>query len=123
MQRSFDVLETAAGNEGTGAQIMGLGVGMGIGNIMGGVSNQNLNTNPQPTPPPIPQEKTYFIYVNGQQIGGQTKAMIANMRSQETVNDDTLVWTSGMANWAPIKSVPELAATCPPPIPPVPPQM
>ena len=123
MQRSFDVLETAAGNEGPGAQIMGLGVGMGIGNVMGGVANQNLNTNPQPTPPPIPQEKTYFVYVNGQQLGGQTKAMIANMRAQGTVNDDTLVWTAGMANWVPIKNVPELASVCPPPVPPVPPQM
>lgn len=123
MQRSFDVLETAAGNEGVGAQIMGLGVGMGIGNVMGGVANQNLNTHPQSTPPPIPQEKTYFVYVNGQQIGGQTKAMIANLRAQGTVNDDTLVWTAGMANWSPIKNVPELVAACPPPIPPVPPQL
>lgn len=123
MERSFDVLDKAAGNTGAGAQMMGFGVGMGIGNVMGGVANNNLNTNPQPTPPPILQETTYFVYVNGQQIGGQTAAQIASMRAQGIVNDDTLVWTAGMASWTPIKSVPALASSCPPPIPPVPPQM
>ena len=123
MERSFDVLDKAASNTGAGAQMMGFGVGMGIGNVMGGVANNNLNTNPQPTPPPISQETTYFVYVNGQQIGGQTVAQIASMRAQGLVNDDTLVWTAGMANWTPIKSVPALASSCPPPIPPVPPQL
>ncbi|MCQ2185464.1 MAG: SPFH domain-containing protein [Bacteroidales bacterium] len=123
MERSFDVLDKAAGNTGAGAQMMGFGVGMGIGNVMGGVANTSLNTNPQPTPPPIPQETTYFVYVNGQQIGGQTAAQIASMKAQGIVNDETLVWTAGMANWTPIKSVPVLASPCPPPVPPVPPQM
>ena len=123
MQRSFDVLEKAAGNEGAGSQFMGLGVGMGIGSVMGGVANQNLNTNPQTTPPPVPPQTTYYVYVNGQQLAGQTPAMIAQMRSQGMINDDTLVWTAGMPNWAPLKSVPALSSMCPPPVPPVPPQM
>lgn len=117
MERSFDVLDKAAGNTGVGGQMMGIGVGIGIGNVMGGVANSNLSTNPQPTPPPIPQETTYFVYVNGQQIGGQTAAQIASMRAQGIVNDDTLVWTVGMANWVPIKLVQSLMTPCPPPIP------
>lgn len=116
MDRSFDVLETAAANAGAGAQVMGLGVGMGIGNVMGGVAGQTLNTNPQATPPPPPTGTSYFVYVNGQQLAGQTAAQIAAMRSQGIVNDETLVWTAGMANWAPIKSVPELSGSCPPPV-------
>jgi membrane protease subunit (stomatin/prohibitin family) len=120
MQRSFDVLEIAAGNEGAGAQVMGLGVGMGIGNFMSGVANQKLNTDPIPSPPPIPHEATYYVYVNGQQLSGQTRTMIANMIAQGAINDDTLVWTVGMANWAPIKNVPDLASVCPPPITPLP---
>lgn len=123
MERSFNVLDKAAANTGAGAQVMGFGVGMGIGNVMGGVANNNLSTNPQPVPPPIPQETTYFVYVNGQQIGGQTAAQVTSMRAQGIVNDDTLVWTAGMTSWAPIKSVPSLASSCPPPISPVPPQM
>ena len=123
MERSFDVLDKAAANTGAGTQMLGFGVGMGIGNVMGGVAGQTLNTNPQVVPPPLPPETTYFVYVNGQQLAGQTVAQIAAMRSRGIVNDETLVWTAGMANWAPIKSVPELFASCPPPIPPVPPQM
>lgn len=123
MERSFDVLDKAAENTGSGAQVMGLGVGMGIGNLMGGVANNSINTNPQPTPPPIPQETTYYIYVNGQQIGGQTAAQIASLRAQGVINDDTLIWTVGMPNWAPLRTIPAFASSCPPPIPPLPPQM
>jgi len=35
-QRGFDVLETAAGNEGTAGGVMGAGMGMGMGMAMGG---------------------------------------------------------------------------------------
>lgn len=35
-QRSFDVLETAAGNEGSAGGVMGAGMGMGMGIAMGG---------------------------------------------------------------------------------------
>lgn len=35
-QRSFDVLETAAGNEGSAGGVMGAGMGMGMGMAMGG---------------------------------------------------------------------------------------
>ena len=120
MERSFDVLDKAAANTGAGSQVMGLGVGMGLGEMMRGMAGQTLNTNPNPqvAPPPLPQETTYFVYVNGQQMGGQTVSQVADMKAQGLVNDDTLVWTAGMANWAPIKSVPALAAACPPPVPP-----
>ena len=119
MERSFDVLDKAADNAGTGGQVAGLGIGLGIGNVMGGIAGLNLNTNPHQTPP-LAQDTTYFVYINGQQIGGQTASAIAQMRAHGQINDDTLVWTIGMANWSPIKDVPELASCCPPPIPPMP---
>ena len=122
MERSFDVLDKAAENESNiGGPLMGIGVGMGVGNALSRVASSNLDTNPQPAPPPLPQETTYYVYLNGQQIGGQTAAQISQMLTRGQVNGDTLVWTAGMANWAPIKSVPALAAMCPPPVPPVPP--
>lgn len=125
MERSFDVLEKAAENQGVGSQFMGIGVGMGIGNVMGGIANQQLNTNPakQATPPPLATETTYYIYVNGQQIGNQTIAQIAQLLSLGQITGETLVWTAGMSNWAPLKSVPELASAIPPPVPPIPPQI
>ena len=103
---------------------MGLGVGVGIGAQMGAMTNNVINTN-LVTPPPLPQQQTYFIYVNGQQVGGQSVPMIQQLILQGTVTRDTLVWTQGMANWVAAAQVPALAElfVTPPPIttPPVPP--
>ena len=127
MERSFDVLEGAANNQGTGGQMigagMGLGVGASIGGQMGAMAGNMVNTNPNT--PPMPPQQTYFIYINGQQLGGQTIPMIQQYIMQGTVNRDTLVWTQGMPNWIPASQLPELAnmfMTPPPmPTPPVPP--
>ena len=121
MGRSFDVLETAAGNAGTGGQMVvmgaGLGAGLGLGTITGQMTTQNMNA----TPPPVPSQMTYFIYVNGQQLAGQTVQTIANLISQGMVDGNTLVWTAGMATWSPLAQVSELARLLteqtPPPVP------
>ncbi len=51
-QRTFDVLEGAAKNEGGGSQVMGAGLGLGmgvnLGNIMGQAMGQNINTGDAP---------------------------------------------------------------------------
>lgn len=121
MERSFDVLETAAGNTSAGGQMMamgaGLGAGVGVGSTIGSMAGQMINTNPV-APPPI---ATYFVYVNGQQVGNQTQQNIAAMLQQGTINAETLVWKAGMANWLPLSQVPELAnmiQQTPPPVKP-----
>ncbi len=51
--RSFDVMHTAAGNEGVGGAVMGAGMGMGMGLGMGvpmGQATSNMATNLQFTP-------------------------------------------------------------------------
>ena len=121
MQRSFDVLEKAAGNEGAGGQMLamgvGLGAGVGVGSVMGQMTGQVLNTAPT-VPPPINAAKTYFIYLNGSQIGGQTPQQIASFIQQGMANGETLVWTVGMQNWIRIADVPELAQFVTPVVPP-----
>ena len=121
MERSFDVLETAAGNTGAGGQMMamgaGLGVGVGVGSTIGNIAGQTINTNPT-TPPPI---SNYFVYLNGQQVPNQSIESIATMFQQGTITADTLVWKAGMANWQPLSQVPELAnliQQTPPPVKP-----
>ena len=121
MERSFDVLETAAGNTGAGGQMMamgaGLGAGVGVGSTIGGIAGQMINTNPT-TPPPI---SNYFVYINGQQVPNQTIQNIASMLQQGTITADTLIWKAGMANWQPLSQVPELANLVhqtPPPVTP-----
>ncbi len=121
MQRSFDVLEKAAGNEGAGGQMLamgaGLGAGIGVGTAMGNMTGQVLNTSPV-VPPPVNSANTYFIYLNGSQIGGQTVQQIASYIQQGTANGETLVWAPGMDKWVKISDVPELAGLVPPVVPP-----
>lgn len=121
MERSFDVLETAAGNTGAGGQMMamgaGLGAGVGVGSTIGGIAGQMINTNPV-APPPI---TSYFVFVNGQQVPNQTVEAIKTMLQQGTINADTLVWKVGMPNWLPLSQIPELAniiQQTPPPVKP-----
>lgn len=133
MERSFDVLDTAASNNGQGGQMIGLGtglgVGMGVGSTMGNMVSQFVNTNPQaPTPPPssapvsppVYQETTYFVMINGQQRGGQTIQNIKDYISKGVMSGDTMVWKTGMAQWVKASAVHELASLFvqqgPPPI-------
>lgn len=118
MERSFDVLEKAAANEGGGMQMMGVGMGLGFGNAIGSMAGQTINTNPV-APPPIPNEQTWYVYANNQQLGGQTKAHLSALLAQGVINGETLVWRPGMTNWAQLSSVSELAdlVATPPPIP------
>jgi len=57
-ERKFDVMETAAGNEGTAGSVMGAGMGLGMGASMGGVigglmSGPMMNVNAQPDQPQV----------------------------------------------------------------------
>ena len=115
MERSFDVLEGAATNTGSNSFAgmgAGIGAGVGFGAQMGTMANQMINTNASTNsmmPPPLPPQQTFFVYLNGQQIAGQTPQMIQQMVLQGTVTSATLVWTQGMANWTPAGQVPQLA--------------
>jgi hypothetical protein len=124
MQRSFDILEKAAENEGAGGQMVamgaGLGVGVGVGTAMGNIAGGTINTG-QSVPPPIPQEKKFYLYANGSQHPDLTITQIEEYIRQGAVDANSLVWSQGMPNWATAGSVPELAhlfATTPPPLPP-----
>lgn len=121
MERSFDVLEKAASNEGAGGQFasmgVGLGAGVGIGNVVGNNLNGMINTNPS-TPPPVNPAPTYYVYINGQQFGGQTIQQISLYAQQGVITADTLVWTPGMPAWAKISTIPQLASLVSPIVPP-----
>ena len=126
MERSFDVLETAAGNEGTMGQMVGmgagLGVGMGVGSGMSSMASQMINTNPV-APPPLPQETQYHIYLNGQQLSGMTLQNITLFIRNSMMNSSTLVWKAGLPQWVNASQIPEIAALFNQQAPPLPPQM
>lgn len=125
MERSFDVLENAAKNDGVGGQMMGLGVGLGAGvgagSSVGNIVGQYMNVNP-PQIPPLPESPTlYYIVINGQQVPNLTAENIAAYAAKGIVNASTLAWTAGMQTWLPVSQIPALASVIniptPPPIP------
>ncbi len=108
--RSYDVLDKAAQNEGTmggtmGAG-MGLGLGFGMGNQMGDMTNKmnvgqkQESQNPQTPPPPPNQNVQYFVLINNQQNGPHSIDSMKLLIGQGQVTKETLVWKEGMAEWS-----------------------
>lgn len=120
--RAADATLAAAQNEGGGAgSMVGAGIGLALGQQMAGALAQ---PGAAAGPPPPPSAALFHIDAGGGQTGGpfgiaQLQAALAT----GTFSAATLVWTNGMAAWAPAGSVPALAALFagPPPLPPTPP--
>jgi membrane protease subunit (stomatin/prohibitin family) len=124
MDRSFDVLDKAAENEGTvgssfiGAGI-GLGIGSGLGNQMGGIAS-NMNTS---SPPPFTsneklETKDYHVYKGKERVGPFSKnELIEKLKSSE-IDQDTFTWKIGMKNWQKISNFSEFSLFLIPPPPP-----
>jgi membrane protease subunit (stomatin/prohibitin family) len=125
-----DAMVAAAGNPGGGAagQFMQAGLGLAMAGQMAG----NLQGAMAPAapaggaaagggPPPLPGQALFHVDMGNGQSGGpfnaqQIQAGLANGQ----VGPTTLVWSQGMAGWAPANTVPALAAlfATPPPMPP-----
>ena len=123
MERSFDVLDKAAANEGVGGQMIGMGVGIGagfgVGNTVGSMAGQYMNTNPAQVPPPVPPvQPLYHLVINGKQVANLSIENIAEYISKGLINTSTLAWTTGMPNWLPISQIPVLASLANTPVPP-----
>ncbi|WP_407402517.1 SPFH domain-containing protein [Sodaliphilus sp.] len=126
MERSFDVMDSAASNAGAAGAMMGAGLGLGAGMSAGaqmGHMAQHLNTNPAPVapPPPLPGNNyQYFVAINGQQNGPMDFNAMVSLLQNNQINGDNLIWRAGMAGWEKIASQPEFASAlnCPPPLPP-----
>ena len=133
-ERSFDVMDSAAQNEGNSGNLMGagmgLGMGLGIGGTMGnqmGSIGEQLNTNQNNqnhSKPPPPPGSSIFVLVNNKQEGpfnlGQLKTFIQNGQ----ITKETFAWKEGMAQWDKAENLPEInqlfGSSTPPPPPPQP---
>lgn len=136
-ERSFDVLQTSAGNEGAGGAFASIGAGLGMGKAMGQMSQQFIGQQPQgqppqpvalppPAPPPFgspppfaPPSPTFYVMLNGQQQGPYTIDDLRPGVPTGQFTTETPVWTQGMPNWLPAGQVPQLmglfAPSGPPP--------
>jgi hypothetical protein len=97
-----------------------MGAAVGVGQGMSQFASQAMGG--AAVPPPLPQETQFFVFVNNQQLGGQTRNDIAAMLMKGVANGETLAWKPGMAQWDKISNIPELSdllGTIPPPLPPM----
>jgi membrane protease subunit (stomatin/prohibitin family) len=134
LDKSMDVLKTAAGNEGMSGLMMQSGMGAGMGLMMGAQIGQQAGSmmtqvtaaNPA-TPPPLPpsQDVQFHVVVNGQQLGPFPAAVLNQMIPTGTFNAASMVWRQGLPGWQPASTLPELlhmfSTNTQPPFPPQPP--
>ncbi len=119
--RAADAMLAAAENEGGGA--MGDAMGMGMGLAMAGrMADQFGNATGQgggATPPPLPGQALYHVEVGGRSTGPYTVQQLQSGVAAGQVTASTLVWSTGMAEWAQAGQVPALASLfeVPPPPP------
>lgn len=121
MERSFNVLDSAAENEGSGmiGAAVGLGAGVGVGSQIGAMVSEHINTNPSTIPPTMPVSQ-YFLGANGQQQGPFDFETVKNMLTSHQINESVLIWKRGLANWIRICDLPDFSDVlnnCPPPLP------
>ena len=103
-------------------RLIEFGLGMGIARQMVGMMNQSMQSmyvpgSIQSMPTSIAQ--TYFVAINGQQVGPLNDSERSQLISQKKVTKDTLAWMPGMTGWKPIEQVPailKLVALTPPPL-------
>jgi membrane protease subunit (stomatin/prohibitin family) len=129
--KAADAMLAAAGNPGGSAmgEMMQAGLGMAMAGQMAGQLQGAMApaapaaAAPAGGPPPLPGQVMFHVDMgNGQSGGpfnlGQLQAGLANGQ----IGPATLVWSQGMAAWAPANTVPALQAlfATPPPMPPPP---
>ena len=103
-------------------RLIEFGLGMGIARQMVGMMNQSMQSmyvpgSIQSMPTSIAQ--TYFVAINGHQVGPLNDSELSQLISQKKVTKDTLAWMPGMTGWKPIEQVPailKLVALTPPPL-------
>lgn len=108
------------------AMMESMAVGSAVGqNIAGVMNNMMGGINQKPAtgavPPPIPAV-AYHVAVNGQAAGPFDMTSLTQMAANGQLTADSLVWKSGMAQWAKAGTVDNLKGLFANVMPPIPPQ-
>ncbi|HTJ74037.1 MAG TPA: SPFH domain-containing protein [Acidimicrobiales bacterium] len=126
--KAADAMLAAAGNPGGSAmgEMMQAGMGLAMAGQMAGQLQGAMApaaAAPAGGPPALPGQAMFHVDMGNGQSGGpfnlaQLQAGLANGQ----IGPTTLVWSQGMAAWAPANTVPALQAlfATPPPMPPPP---
>jgi predicted Zn finger-like uncharacterized protein len=73
----------------------------------------------EPKPAPAEAQGTWYIVVEGEQVGPLAEPDIAARLARAEITSETLVWKEGLADWLKLSAVPELAQTLSPQAAPV----
>lgn len=104
-------------------RLVEFGMGMAMAQQMVGMMNQTMRQMYVPgsiQTMPAAQPVTFYVAINGQQVGPISESEFALMVTNKQINKDTLAWMPGMLSWKPIEQIPSILkviAVAPPPIP------
>jgi hypothetical protein len=56
------------------------------------------------------QQQQWYMAIGGHQVGPVSQDDVVTNLRNGTIDGNTLVFTSGMSNWTPLKQVPQLAS-------------
>lgn len=100
---------------------LGGAVGQNVANTMNGImSGINQQTMASAVPPPVPTV-AYHVAANGQASGPFDLTSLKQMAALGQLTNDSLVWKSGMSDWAKASTVEELRNILNNVMPPIPP--
>ena len=131
-----NALPEMAKSGGVAGALAGGGIGMGMGLAMAQQTRAMMSgsygqpavaiaASPPPAaiaaPPPLPAPVQFYAAINGQQAGPLDLNALQQKVGSGEIEEDTLVWKSGLPAWTPAGQVPELAplfaSAGPPPLP------
>ena len=104
-------------------RLVEFGMGMAMAQQMVKVMNETMQTMYVPgarNTVSAPQPITFYVAINGQQIGPISEREFTQLVIKKQVTKDTLAWMPGMLAWKPIEQIPailKIIAVVPPPIP------
>lgn len=118
------------GSNGSGFNVAAMMANMAVGNAVGqnvaNTMNNMMSGVQQPiqmdtVPPPVPTV-SYHVAMNGQAAGPFDLSVLTQMVASGKLTKESLVWTTGMAQWVKAEDVDALKTIFPPVIPPIPKQ-
>lgn len=104
-------------------RLVEFGMGMAMAQQMVGMMNQTMKQMYVPgsiQSMPVAPSVTFYVVVNGLQIGPISESEFTQLVANKQVTKDTLAWMPGMRAWKPIERIPailKVIAVVPPPIP------
>ena len=94
-------------------KIMELGIGLSVARQMPDMISQSMQAaNPQNrnqlSPPQIPNETVWYLIVDNAQSGPFNEETLKQIIKNNLITPETLVWRTGMSQWKPANTVPEV---------------